>query len=89
MRHLTAPREREFRAVMERDYLKAVDATLAAIRKMVSESLRARLAASITWSVCIFHRVSRASSRWRNDHEHQSRERAPSIRHFLQWQQPD
>jgi Acetylaranotin biosynthesis cluster protein L len=30
-------KEREFRAVMERDYVKAVDATLAAIRKMVSE----------------------------------------------------
>jgi hypothetical protein len=29
--------EREFREVMERDYLKAVDATLGAIRKMVSE----------------------------------------------------
>jgi hypothetical protein len=30
-------KEREFREVMERDYLKAVDATLGAIRKMVSE----------------------------------------------------
>ena len=30
-------KEREFREVMERDYLKAVDATLSAIRKMVSE----------------------------------------------------
>ncbi len=30
-------KEREFRDVMERDYLKAVDATLGAIRKMVSE----------------------------------------------------
>ena len=30
-------KEREFREVMERDYVKAVDATLAAIRKMVSE----------------------------------------------------
>jgi Domain of unknown function (DUF1857) len=30
-------KEHEFREVMERDYLKAVDATLAAIRKMVSE----------------------------------------------------
>jgi Domain of unknown function (DUF1857) len=29
-------KEREFREVMERDYLKAVDATLGAIRKMVS-----------------------------------------------------
>ena len=29
-------KEREFREVMERDYLKAVDATLAAIRKMAS-----------------------------------------------------
>ena len=32
-----SPKEREFREVMERDYLKAVDATLGAIRKMVSE----------------------------------------------------
>ncbi len=30
-------KEREFREVMERDYLKAVDATLGAIRKMASE----------------------------------------------------
>jgi hypothetical protein len=30
-------KEREFREVMERDYLKAVDATLAAIRRMVIE----------------------------------------------------
>src|SRR2546423_10391580 len=30
-------KEREFREVRERDYVKAVDATLAAIRKMVSE----------------------------------------------------
>jgi hypothetical protein len=30
-------KEREFREVMERDYLKAVDATLGAIRRMVSE----------------------------------------------------
>jgi len=29
-----SPREREFRDIMERDYLKAVDATLGAIRKM-------------------------------------------------------
>jgi hypothetical protein len=29
--------ERDFRALMEREYLRAVDATLAAIRKMVSE----------------------------------------------------
>ena len=29
--------EREFRQVMERDYLKAVDATLGAIRKMVAD----------------------------------------------------
>jgi hypothetical protein len=29
--------EREFRAVMERDYLKAVDATLGAIRKMAAD----------------------------------------------------
>jgi Domain of unknown function (DUF1857) len=29
--------EREFRAIMERDYLKAVDATLGAIRKMVAD----------------------------------------------------
>ena len=31
-----SPKEREFREVMERDYVKAVDATLAAIRKMVA-----------------------------------------------------
>jgi len=30
-----SPEEREFRQIMERDYLKAVDATLGAIRKMV------------------------------------------------------
>jgi hypothetical protein len=30
-------KEQEFREVMERDYVKAVDATLAAIRQMVSE----------------------------------------------------
>jgi Acetylaranotin biosynthesis cluster protein L len=30
-------KEREFREVMERDYLQAVDATLGAIRRMVSE----------------------------------------------------
>jgi len=30
--------EAEFRTVMERDYLKAVDATVAAIRRMISES---------------------------------------------------
>lgn len=30
-------REKEFRAVMERDYLKAVDATLGAIRQMAAE----------------------------------------------------
>jgi Domain of unknown function (DUF1857) len=30
-------KEREFRELMERDYLKAVDATLGAIRRMVSE----------------------------------------------------
>jgi hypothetical protein len=29
--------ERDFRALMEREYLRAVDATLAAIRKLVSE----------------------------------------------------
>jgi Acetylaranotin biosynthesis cluster protein L len=29
-----SPKEREFREIMERDYLKAVDATLGAIRKM-------------------------------------------------------
>jgi Domain of unknown function (DUF1857) len=29
-----SPEEREFRQIMERDYLKAVDATLGAIRKM-------------------------------------------------------
>ena len=29
--------EREFREIMERDYLKAVDATLGAIRKMVAD----------------------------------------------------
>ena len=29
--------EREFRAIMERDYLKAVDATLGAIRQMVAD----------------------------------------------------
>jgi hypothetical protein len=29
--------EREFRQIMERDYVKAVDATLAAIRKMVAD----------------------------------------------------
>jgi hypothetical protein len=29
--------EREFRAIMERDYLKAVDATLGAIRKMAAD----------------------------------------------------
>jgi Acetylaranotin biosynthesis cluster protein L len=29
-----SPREREFREIMERDYLKAVDATLGAIRRM-------------------------------------------------------
>jgi hypothetical protein len=29
--------EREFRQIMERDYLKAVDATLAAIRKMLAD----------------------------------------------------
>jgi Domain of unknown function (DUF1857) len=33
-----SPAEVEFRAVMERDYLKAVDATVAAIRRMVSET---------------------------------------------------
>ena len=32
-----SPEEREFRALMERDYLKAVDATLGAIRKMVAD----------------------------------------------------
>jgi hypothetical protein len=31
-------KEREFREVMERDYLKAVDATLGAIRKMANET---------------------------------------------------
>jgi hypothetical protein len=31
------PEEREFRQIMERDYLKAVDATLGAIRKMVAD----------------------------------------------------
>jgi hypothetical protein len=29
--------EREFRAIMERDYLKAVDATLGAIRQIVAD----------------------------------------------------
>jgi Domain of unknown function (DUF1857) len=37
-----SPEEREFRAIMERDYLKAVDATLAAIRKMVADPQYAR-----------------------------------------------
>jgi hypothetical protein len=32
-----SPQEQEFRAVMERDYLKAVDATLGAIRQMASD----------------------------------------------------
>jgi hypothetical protein len=32
-----SPEEREFRQIMERDYLKAVDATLGAIRKMVAD----------------------------------------------------
>lgn len=32
-----SPQEQEFRAIMERDYLKAVDATLNAIRKMASD----------------------------------------------------
>ncbi len=32
-----SPEEREFREIMERDYLKAVDATLGAIRKMVAD----------------------------------------------------
>ena len=32
-----SPAEREFREIMERDYLKAVDATLGAIRKMVED----------------------------------------------------
>ncbi len=32
-----SPEEREFRQIMERDYLKAVDATLGAIRKMVGD----------------------------------------------------
>src|SRR5437867_12819127 len=32
-----SPAEREFRQIMERDYLKAVDATLGAIRKMVAD----------------------------------------------------
>ena len=32
-----SPAEQEFRQVMERDYLKAVDATLGAIRKMVDD----------------------------------------------------
>jgi Domain of unknown function (DUF1857) len=33
-----SPKEKEFRAVMERDYLAAVDATLAAIRRAVKEN---------------------------------------------------
>jgi hypothetical protein len=33
-----SPAEAEFRAVMERDYLKAVEATVAAIRRMVAEA---------------------------------------------------
>jgi len=37
-------KEREFREVMERDYLKAVDATLGAIRKMVAEPQRVKQA---------------------------------------------
>jgi Domain of unknown function (DUF1857) len=32
-----SPEEREFRQIMERDYLKAVDATLGAIRQMVAD----------------------------------------------------
>ncbi len=32
-----SPEEREFREIMERDYVKAVDATLGAIRKMVAD----------------------------------------------------
>ena len=35
-------KEREFREVMERDYLKAVDATLGAIRKMASRAAAAQ-----------------------------------------------
>ena len=37
--------EREFREIMERDYLKAVDATLGAIRKMVSRSAAGKIGA--------------------------------------------
>ena len=37
-----SPAEREFRQIMERDYLKAVDATLGAIRKMVVDPQYAR-----------------------------------------------
>jgi len=34
--------EREFREIMERDYLKAVDATLGAIRKLVADPQHAK-----------------------------------------------
>jgi hypothetical protein len=37
-----SPEEREFRQIMERDYLKAVDATLGAIRQMVADPQHAK-----------------------------------------------